>query len=397
MSASSNVVPRVAEEHTQQSVRAQPRVCFVGMGNLPVLAREYNSHPIGGEQIQQTLLAKAFAHEGYSISMVTADYGQADGATWDAVRTHKAYALDEGLPVLRFFHPRWSGLWSALRRADADVYYTSCGGALTGQIVMFCRLHRRKVIFRVASDADCESELPLIKYWRDKKLYEYGLRRADAVVVQSCYQQELLRRNFGIESSVAGMLVEAGDAERSFEQRDRQVIWVNNFRSLKRPDALLAAADALPQVSFHMVGGAAPGYQQFFETVSAQARMRANVSLHGQIPYHNVNPFYERARVCVNTSDIEGFPNSYLQAWARGTPVVAFFDPDGLIEREGLGVAARDQETLASAIELLATNESAWLAMSARCRNFMEREYAKDSVLTPYRKLFSRLGRSAGR
>jgi len=44
---------------------AEPyRVCFVGLGNLPVLAREYNHHTIGGEQVQQTLLAQALVKEG---------------------------------------------------------------------------------------------------------------------------------------------------------------------------------------------------------------------------------------------------------------------------------------------------------------------------------------------
>ena len=53
----------------------------------------------------------------------------------------------------------------------------------------------------------------------------------------------------------------------------------------------------------------------------------------------SIDALYDRAKVLVNTSDVEGFPNSYLQAWIRGVPVVTLIDPDGVIEREGLGVA----------------------------------------------------------
>lgn len=368
---------------------ARPRVCFIGMSNLPVLAREFNRHPIGGEQVQQTLLAKAFARRGYPVSMITADYGQAEGASWDSVRTHKAFALRDGLPVLRFFHPRWSGLWSAMKRSRADVFYTSCGGAIVGQIAMYCSRHGHRMVFRVASDADCESELPLIKYWRDKKLYEYGLRRADCVLVQSERQRELLKRNFGVESVVAGMLVESGMQLRDFEDRKFSAIWINNFRTLKRADRLLDAARSLIDLDFHLVGGAAPGFQDYFDEICACARTQPNVSVHGQVPYHDVNEFYEQARVYVNTSEIEGFPNSYLQAWVRGTPVVAYFDPDGLIAREGLGVAVSTQEELIEAIRTLTTDVTRWREASRRCRDFMKRRFSEDQVLQPYIEAFS--------
>src|SRR5439155_3386806 len=77
---------------------AAMKVCFVGLGNLPVLAPEYNHHGIGGEQVQQTLLAKALAARGYQVSMVVGDYGQFDGACWHCVTTYKTYRADSGLP-----------------------------------------------------------------------------------------------------------------------------------------------------------------------------------------------------------------------------------------------------------------------------------------------------------
>jgi hypothetical protein len=104
------------------------RICFLGLENLAVLAPEYRHHNIAGEGVQQTLLARALKRRSCEVSMVTWDHGQPDARQWDGIRVYKAYAPDAGLPLIKFFHPRWSGLWSALKRADADLYYTSCAG-----------------------------------------------------------------------------------------------------------------------------------------------------------------------------------------------------------------------------------------------------------------------------
>ena len=294
----------------------RPSICFVGFSNLAVLAPEVDRSGASGEPLQHTLLATALARRGYRVSMVVLDHGQPDGAVWEGVQTFKAYALGAGLPVLRFVHPRWTGLVSALSRADADVYYSSCAGGLVGQVGMFCARRGKRFVFRTASDADCKPDALISMgrwYRRDKWLYEHGLRRASSVLVQSVRQQELMRRNFGLDSSIAGLIVEPGSSEREFGERDIDALWVSNMRSVKRPDVLLSVADRLPHVSFHMVGGTAPGAAQFFETVKAQAADRSNVTFHGAVPYRDIGALYSRARVFVNTSDVEGF-SEYVSA-----------------------------------------------------------------------------------
>src|SRR5688572_26278189 len=144
-----------ASRPTIGSATRRTRICFVGLNNLAVLAPEYDRSGPAGEPVQHTLLAKSLARRGYDVSMVTCDFGQPDGTVWDGVKTFKAYALEAGLPVLRFVHPRWTGLWSALGRANADVYYSSCAGGLAGQVALFCAWHGKRYVFRLASDSDC--------------------------------------------------------------------------------------------------------------------------------------------------------------------------------------------------------------------------------------------------
>jgi glycosyltransferase involved in cell wall biosynthesis len=366
------------------------KICLVGLDNLPVLAPEYRRHTIGGESVQQTLLGRALARRGHDVSMVVADYGQRDAAEWEAIRVFKAYRPDAGIPVLRFIHPRWTGMWSALTRADADLYYTSCAGMHVGLVALFCRRFRRRFVFRTASDTDCDGSRLLVRFARDRWLYTYGLRRADAILVQSASQAETLAHNYGLAGRVAGMLVEK---VKPAAARDIDVLWVSNIRRVKRPDRILELAEGLPEVKIHMVGGPLPGEETLFSEVNLTAKGKANVSFHGRLSYWDANELYGRARLLVNTSDVEGFPNSYLQAWIRGVPVVTLIDPDRVIEREGLGVAASSAAGIPDAINRLLRDPVAWKAASDRCRAFMSREYGDDKVLAAYLDTFEKVTR----
>ena len=367
---------------------AQPRICFVGLDNLPVLCREFGHHGAGGEQVQHSLLARALARRGLPVSMVVADYGQPLHMERDGIALHRAHGLTEGVPVLRFVHPRITRLWAALRRADADVYYVSCAGPQLAVVAAFARRHGRRVVFRIAHDRDCDPRQLLVRWARDRALYAWGLRRADTVLAQTSQQARALRLHYGVGARIAGMLVEGDGADLPWAQRDLDVLWVNNLRPFKRPDLALQLARRLPELRLAMVGGPQSGHEVLFERTRAAAQTLPQLRFEGAVPYHEVHDYYGRARVFVNTSDTEGFPNSYLQAWRRGTPTVAFFDPDRTIARHGLGQAVGSVDEMVEAVRHLAQREDAWRAASRRCRTFMNRQHDEDGVLAPYLEAF---------
>jgi glycosyltransferase involved in cell wall biosynthesis len=369
---------------TTPAAPTNTKICFIGLECLPVLSRAYNHHGIGGEQVQHTLLARAFARRGFDVSMVVANYGQAEVEQIDGVTLYRAHGLNEGIPVLRFVHPRITKLWAALKRADADVYYVSCASNQLGVVARFASLHHKRVVFRIAHDTDCEPDQLLIPYWRDKKLYEYGLSRANVVLAQSEQQARRLKANYRLDSTIATMLVESPERLLPFEQRDVDVLWVNNLRAFKRPQLALALARLLPQLNFHMIGGPQAGHEALYQDTAQQAWAIPNLHFHGQVPYHDVNAFYERARVFVNTSETEGFPNSYLQAWRRGTPVVTFFDPDRVIARHGLGLAVDTLGEMARDVARLASDREAWAHASERSLRYVQARHGDDLVLAPY-------------
>ena len=360
------------------------KVCFVFFENLSVLAREYNHHGSGGEQVQQTLLAKALVARGYQVSMIVGDYGQSDAAAWHGVTTYKTYRRGAGRPVLRFVYPRWTATWAALMRADADVYYTSCAGLLVGLVAMFCRRHGRGFVHKLAHDTDADPEKLLIHSTRDKKLYEYGLRRADTVLCQHASQQRALIKNYEVTSVVADPLVDPADRQLDRDQRDLEILWVSYLSAFKRPELAIELARHMPSRHIHMVGGPLPGFSDLYSKIESAAKRLPNLTFYGQVPFHDVGDLYDHAKVFVNTSDTEGFPNSFLQSWRRGVPVLSFFDPDGLIKREGLGASPQSIDEMARVAEHLIADETEWRKASERCRSYIDRVHGDHVVLKPY-------------
>jgi hypothetical protein len=353
------------------------KICIVGLDAYGLLSGEGDLKYIGGETVQHVLLARAWRDLGYDVSIIVFDDGQGARRVVDGITAIAAQSRNGGLPGLKFFHPRASKLVSALAAADADVYYQSPAGAFTGITAWFCRMTGRKFIFRVASDSDCEKEHSRIKLWRDRKLYEYGLRHADLVAVQTGFQADMLRENHGLESSVVNMLVEPPRRGTSQVKKDIDVLWMGNLRTLKRPEMVLELARQLPDVRFTLAGGPCPfpwGYTYFDDVKAAAARL-PNVSMPGAVRYTESGEWFDRARIFLNTSSIEGFPNTFLQAWVRGVPVVSFFDPDGLIRRLQLGQVATTLDDMREFNRGLLDVDVYRENIGRRARDFVSREF----------------------
>jgi glycosyltransferase involved in cell wall biosynthesis len=350
------------------------RVCIVGLDSYGMLSGEENPKYIGGEAIQHVLLARAWRDLGHDVSMIVHDEGQGARRVFDGITAIAAHSRHGGIRGLRFFHPRATRLLSALMAADADTYYQSPAGAYTGITGWFCRTSGRRFIFRIASDSDVEEEHGRIQFWRDRKLYNYGLRCADLIAAQTEFQAQLLRENHGLPSAVVNMMVEPRRPDARID-KDIDVLWVSNLRALKRPELALELARQLPQVRFTLAGGPMPAGETYYEDVRAAAARLPNVTMLGAVPYAQTAGLFDRAKVFLNTSSIEGFPNTFLQAWIRGVPVVSFFDPDSLVQRMSLGSIANSLDEMRESIRDLLANDFDREQIGRRAREFATREY----------------------
>jgi len=303
----------------------------------------------------------------------------------------------DGLPGLRFFHPRWTSLNRALARAGADVYYHNCGEYVTGQVALWARQHERRFVYSVASDPECDPRLPQMRAWRERVLFRYGLAHAHRIVVQTETQQRMLADGLRLPSEVLPMPVLAPPGPflppSPPKSGGARVLWVGRLSPEKRPDRFLDLARSCPGLRFDLVGPDDGG--TYASRVLSEARAVANLTVHGAIARERVYEFYRAAACLCSTSLFEGFPNTFLEAWSQGLPVVSTFDPDGLIARRHLGAVAPDVPGLARGLRELLASSDRWSKASREARRYFVENHTVDAAMPRFERAFVEVCRSA--
>jgi glycosyltransferase involved in cell wall biosynthesis len=370
----------------------KPHICFVAPTAWPVIAGATHIPVVGGAEVQQGFIARALVARGYRVSMISLDYGQAEPSEVDGIRMFKAHRPDEGMPVVRFVHPRMTKMWRAMKRVDADIYYQRTSSVTTALMAVFCRHYRKRSIYAGASDMDFIPGHEEIELARDKWIFQFGLKRVDEVVVQHTGQQRNFRRNYGREATLIPSCYVPPAGARP--DRSGYALWVARMGESKRPELLVEIARRMPGQRVVMVGGPEGGRagEALHRAVREAAATVPNLDLLGFVPYAEIDRWFDGARIVINTSKFEGFPNTFLQAWARGIPTVSLLDTQSLEEGIPVSAIAQGVEDAAALARRLMTDDLAWQQASTRAQRHFRRVHSVDAMLVRYEHLLASLG-----
>ena len=374
---------------------ARARICFVAPNLYPILARRSDIAVVGGAEVQQAFIARQLTERGFDVTAVCADFGQPDGEVVDGIRVFKTFRSDAGMPGLRAVHPRMTRVWQALDRADADIHYVRCAAMTLGLVAAFSRRRRRQTVFAGASDLDFVPGHELIHAPWYRAMFRWGLHRSDAVVAQNPEQSRLCslhhRRDAVLIPSMFVPPAHGQGAEAATE-----VLWCGVLREAKRVEAFVELARRLPQWVFRIVGGPdSSAYSQSIAShLDALTRELPNLRFDGFLPYEAADQRFLRARVFVNTSLNEGFPNTFLQAWSRGVPTLSIVDVGARLDGNPVGAVCADTDAMERQLRLWLHDTAAWEIQSDRVRTHFNRCHSAEATTAAYVSLFDRLGSS---
>ncbi len=376
----------------------RPSVCFVSPSRATAeLLSGRKGTDVGGAEVQVTHLAGLLARRAWEVSCIVADAGERlDSVNSDGVRVIQSYRpLSRAWSVGWLTH-KWPRLWDAMRRADADIYITRGANWLAGAAALFGRRHGRLSVFWMASRQDAlnygtQSRLPV----HVRACYRYGVRHADAIIAQTEEQRALMIQAANRHAIVIPntWIPSNGDLS-SLVLDDVGVLWVGNIRPRKRPEVALEVAELLPELPFTIIGGPVPGSEELYEGIVQRGNELGNVRCLGHVPHDEVHRYYAGATALLHTSEMEGFPNVFLEAWGHGLPVVSTFDPDGVIHRHRLGAICSTKARLASELRALTNDPVRCQATATRAINYVQRIHSPTAVASAVEDLLSRLGSS---
>lgn len=226
-----------------------------------------------------------------------------------------------------------------VEQLDADVLCTFGLTNRTAGVVRSARLSGLPTIVFLTSDRNIE-DLKRVGQ-RDRGLYgelgslcRYAVANATRIVVQTEQQQRQLLAATAVSSVLIRNPI---DLEQRFnpEPKEFDVLWVGRADTCsKRADLAMKLARHCPQHRFTMIMNRHE--ESLFNRLMSDCP--SNVTVVERVPFAEVEAYYAKARVLLNTSVAEGFPNSFLQAAKYGLPIVSLqVDPDRIIERFALG------------------------------------------------------------
>lgn len=360
------------------------RVCFVSPKAYPLFNPQVES-VFGGAEVDLYLLATELANdERFQVRFIVADYGQERQEERHQVRLFKSLSFNQSAAAGAV------KVWRAMQRADADIYMHEACSMGTALIGAFCRRHKRAFVYRTAASGETDGA-----YFRTRPLQGWfvrrALRRADALIVQNQKDAENAKHTIGRDAIVIpnGWRVRPVAASAKTD-----ILWVGRSHAVKRPELFVQLAALFPAQSFVMICQEATG-DPHYDRLVEQAKQVDNLTFIRRVPFDQIDRYFEQAKVLVNTSDAEGFPNTFVQACGAQAAILSKnVNPDGFLTEHRCGVCGDGTfESLVSNLRLLLTDQR-YAQLGQSGLDYVRQRHNIETIVEEYKRLFYNLKKS---
>jgi glycosyltransferase involved in cell wall biosynthesis len=332
------------------------------MRKLAILYPAHYEQYTGGAELQVDYLANRAVNENFEVHFIYENNGR-------IIKNENGLILHplKRKQVIKGLGQRWvlyrKSIYNELFSINPDVVYTRLGSSWAGFAADYCLRNGVEHIHAIASDNDLTGKIKIglmrpLDFFEAKYLIN-GLRKASVIIVQNQIQQKLLSLKFKRNGVVINQMTPLVRESLIIKPtRPIQVLWIGTLKSIKRPDIFVEVTRLLTkrglECKFLMAGRISKKYEQM---IFNHMHQNPQFTFLGELTQEQVFDLLSESHLLINTSDYEGFSNTFVQAWMRKVIVLSMnSNPNEIITREQIGFICPNIDELIEKVELLLNN-----------------------------------------
>ena len=279
-------------------------------------------------------------------------------------------------------------LLKMLKEISPDIIYQRVGCAYTGITAFYAKNNNKRCVWHVAHDMevipfDRRFTRNIVFRFINKKFLEYGLRNASEVITQTQQQADYLHQYYNRKAGAVIPNYHPFPSEKIKKNEVITIVWIANLKPWKRPELFIRLAKEflkIENVEFIMIGKPM-GSVEWCDEICRQSSQVKNLRYLGEKSQDYVNRTLSGAHIFVNTSEQEGFANTFIQSWLRKVPVVSLsVNPDGVFDKHLVGFHAGNFDNLIKCVHDLVVNENLRNSLGEYAQRYAKENYSQRNL-----------------
>ncbi|MBX7150219.1 glycosyltransferase family 4 protein [bacterium] len=378
--------------------KEQKKICFI--------VTNFISERVGGVEIQTFLIGKYLAQKKWNVSFIaeTSDPSKVNTASnYENIEIHWIQRKS----LFSFFR---KDLMNTLKKIKPDCIYQRGRSRFTSSPIpyWFAEQNQCKILYHCAEDNDLVKEFNTTEFKKNKlnpfkivplyihaKLSDYFFQqtviKSNTIIAQNTYQLAGFESLYNKQATIVNSSQEVPGPP--FQKNERfYILWVANTGRRKQLELFVDLARQLQITRAEFIIAGTMPHKNYWQEIQNRMNGLNNIRYIGPLSWDESNMWFSKASIFVNTTlpGREGFPNTYIQAWMRETPVVTLHcDPDGVIEKNQMGFHSKSFERMTADVNLLIENEELRKTMGRNARNYALKNHDIRMTVERLDKIFS--------
>ena len=350
-------------------IKTKKVFCFI----LPSLFMERK----GGSELQVYYIAMELIRRGWEVHYIREENDWiGKELIIDGITLYALHRREDYLRFMNGFH-----LKQVMQRIKADVWYCRATTNYVAPIAWAARKIGGQVVWACSHDFQVSKNLlrkvitsPLKFFFfsifalLNRFFFSRSLKYIDHVILQSEIQNRLLNTNYNGDGTIinnAHPIPVLPDIKRK-----KLILWAARLHEWKHPEIFIKIAKKFKLQDYQFIIAGRPMSNSIItlkEIVDAGKNL-PNFDYIGEVDSEQIHSLMQQSMLFVSTSSNEGFPNTFIEAWLRGVPVVSLkVDPDSYIKKFNMGRVSENIEQMCHDINQLMTEPELWKEISKNC------------------------------